>query len=113
MKEHRLGGGALNDLEDRQSKRNDELLTIDQPTSSRSTAAFPIRLNARWRVEFHRAQWVLSCLFNYRWRPRSFCVSRQGLLQCIREHSGQITPEALGNVQRLPEWHPDRTGGQP
>lgn len=67
--------------------------------------AFALVLNDKWAVEFDPLQWVLTQRRGDRWHPRSFCVTREGLLDCIRELVGDCDLDA---VHRLPEWHPDR-----
>jgi hypothetical protein len=42
------------------------------------------------------------------WKNRSYCVTREGLLCCIREYCGEVDAAALAIIQALPEWHPDR-----
>ena len=69
-------------------------------------------LNDRWRVVECPGgiQWILQ----YRsgptlWEGRYFCRSREGLLQCVREHAGEIGGDALVFLLRLPTW----IGGAP
>ena len=69
-------------------------------------------LNDRWRVVecADGIQWILQ----YRggpntWRDRYFCRSREGLIQCVREHAGEIGGDALVILLRLPMW----IGGAP
>ena len=76
-----------------------------------ASSGFPIAINAQWRVSFDRLQFILECRRGERWLGRSFCVTRQALLRCIREHCDQVDQAALPKVAALPEWHPDR--GEP
>ena len=42
------------------------------------------------------------------WHNRSYCVTREGLLRCIREYCGEVDIAALATIEALPRWHPDR-----
>lgn len=42
------------------------------------------------------------------WSNRAYCVTRAGLLRCVREYCGEIDVDALALLRALPEWHPDR-----
>ena len=83
-----------------------------------------IFLNDRWRVRLNDpAQWILE----YRegrpagagdgWRGKSFCTQRGTLLRDIRERiideRGEVDPEALSQVEALPEKFPYRTKPSP
>jgi hypothetical protein len=64
-----------------------------------------------WRVTAHPLQWMLERQNGEEWHPKSFCVTREALLRCVREKARSITPEALERLQRLPDWHLDRQEG--
>jgi hypothetical protein len=64
-----------------------------------------IELGNGWRVAYDPLQWMLQRYQGGRWRDRSFCCTRAGLLRCISEHCGEVD---VTEVMRLPEWHPDR-----
>jgi hypothetical protein len=65
-------------------------------------------LNHGWRIITckNSIQWVLQQRRGEqkRWRSRYFCRTRSGLIQCVREHAGQIDGDALATLLRLPEW---------
>jgi hypothetical protein len=63
------------------------------------------RLNGRWRVIACRGgiQWIVQTRRGPRWHNRYFCRTRDGLLQCAREHAGQIDGIALARLLRLPQ----------
>ena len=78
-----------------------------------------INFNDRWRVRLNdSAQWILE----YRagrpagagdgWRGKSYCTQRGTLLRDIRERiideGGEVGPEALRQVEALPEKFPYR-----
>jgi hypothetical protein len=63
------------------------------------------QLNTHWRVIYDPLQWILQHLRGGRWRDRSFCVTRRGLLRCIDENCGEAD---LSEILGFPEWHPDR-----
>lgn len=71
------------------------------------------QLNATWRVVDDPIQWILQRKKgnprkgNFGWCGRSFCTTREALLRRIREHCGEVEPEALAACQTLPDWHPD------
>jgi hypothetical protein len=65
-----------------------------------------IYLTDGWRVAYDPLQWILQRQQGGRWRDRSFCVTREGLRRCIRDHVGDEAD--ISAVLRLPEWHPDR-----
>ena len=71
------------------------------------------QLNERWRVVDDPLQWILQRKKggphekNSGWRNRSFCTTREGLLRCIRECSGEIDADALAELRRLPDNHSD------
>jgi len=75
-------------------------------------------LNSRWRVVDDPLQWILQVRRatarknDTGYQNRSYCVSRTGLLRCIREYcdpsneeDGPIDPEALAILEKLPELH--------
>ncbi len=74
---------------------------------------FPIILNGRWRVVDDPLQWILQ----YResdpserstgYKARSFCGSRGGLTQCIRDNCGDLCPGVLARIDLLPDLHED------
>jgi hypothetical protein len=76
-----------------------------QETSDRYPTIVPI--NRKWRVIGCAAgiQWILQTRRGERWDSRYFCRTRAGLMQCVREHVGEIDPVEL---LRLPERFPDR-----
>lgn len=65
----------------------------------------PAIINANWRVVFDPLQWVLQHREGRKWNPRFYCVSKTGLLRCIREYCGQAD---IRKIVQLPQWHPDR-----
>lgn len=65
----------------------------------------PLHLNEHWRVVFDPLQWILQKRQG-RWRDRCFCVTRVALLRCIREYCGAAD---ISEVERFPDWHPDRS----
>src|SRR5215510_14795096 len=65
-------------------------------------------INANWRVVQDKMQWVLQRKQGERWRDRSFCVTREALLRCIREQCGESADLSAANC--LPELHPSRDG---
>jgi hypothetical protein len=63
---------------------------------------------ARWRVVSDTLQWMLQHWKpGGEWKTRSYCVTREGLLRCVREY-GAADPEAQTKLDAFPEWHPDR-----
>ncbi len=67
-------------------------------------------LNEDWRVVFDPLQWILEKRQGSRWRARSFCVTKAGLLRCIAEYCGEAD---IAEVLNLPDWHPDRAAAEP
>ena len=71
------------------------------------------QLNENWRVVDDPLQWILQRrkgrprAKNSGWRNRSFCTTREGLLGCIREYSGEIDADAIAELQGLPDNHSD------
>jgi hypothetical protein len=73
-------------------------------------------LNSKWRVIecSGRIQWILQGRRGQRhgrprWEGRSYCSTREALLRCARLHAGDIAPDALVVLLRLPA----RIGGAP
>lgn len=70
-------------------------------------------LNSGWRVIACKTsiQWILQKRrgSSDRWRSRYFCRSRDGLIQCVREHAGEIDGVALVRLLQSPMW----IGGPP
>jgi hypothetical protein len=70
-----------------------------------------VRLNPDWRVIDDPLQWVLQCrrgnprAKNSGWESRFFLRTQSGLLAFVREHCGQVDPDALASLMTLPEWH--------
>jgi hypothetical protein len=66
-------------------------------------------LNARWRVITCRddMQWIVQRRHDRkgveRWDSESFCVTRDGLLRCIRERAGYCDWAALQFLSSLPD----------
>lgn len=64
-------------------------------------------LNGRWRVVLCKDgwQWVLQRKAQTKngWRSQSYCVTREGMLRCIRENVEEVDAEGLALVRRLPE----------
>ena len=60
------------------------------------------QLNSNWRVVDDPLQWILQRRKgnprkkNSGWRDRSFCTTREGLLQCVRESCGEVDGSAVG-----------------
>ena len=70
------------------------------------------RLNDRWRVVSCRdcIQWILQTRYSRKaggsaWTNRYYCRSREGLVSCCREYSGEISGDALVILLRLPAFH--------
>ena len=67
------------------------------------------QLNTNWRAVDDPLQWILQRRKgnprkkNSGWRNRSFCRTRDALLRCVREHCGEIDPEALATLKELPD----------
>ena len=72
------------------------------------------QLNEQWRVVDDPLQWILQRRKgnprkkNSGWKDRSFCTTRDGLLRCVREYCGEVDPNALADLQALPDHHADR-----
>ena len=112
MKDHRPTTGLSDDL-DRQSERNDQLSIADLDPRSRSTVAFPIRLNASRHIDYDPLQWILYRWYGERWYPRSYCCTATGLQLSVRELVGPVDNAASVALQNLPSWHPDRSEVRP
>jgi len=71
----------------------------------------PRQLNFGWRVTEDRLQWLLQHLdskpgkFTSRWKNRSFCRTREGLLRCVQEYCGFVDAGALEWILSLPDFH--------
>ena len=71
------------------------------------------QLNENWRVVDDPLQWILQRKKgsprekNSGWRNRSFCTTREGLLRCIRECSGEIDADAFAKLRGMPDNHSD------
>jgi hypothetical protein len=69
------------------------------------------QLNATWRVVDDPLQWRLQRkkgnprTKNAGWRDQSFCTTREGLLRCVHECSGNVVPAALAKLTALPHHH--------
>jgi len=74
-------------------------VTPPQPRSSGVVVDF-----GGWRVADTPLCWTVENLRGGKWRPRSYCRSREGLLRCVREHVG---PVALDVIPSLPDFHID------
>ncbi len=74
---------------------------------------FPITLNDHWRVVDDPLQWILEVRKGQAgkkstgYRARSFCASRTGLTQCIRDNCGDLYPGTLARIDLLPDLHQD------
>jgi hypothetical protein len=84
------------------------LQTPYPPEESSSYPAVAV-LNPKWRViECRgRGQWILQGRRGQRhgrprWEGRSFCSTREALVRCARLHAGDIAPDALVVLLRLP-----------
>ena len=92
---------------------------VDPPDAETAVSSikFPVALNSNWRVTNDRLQWRLEVRKgNQRWKAsgyqcRAFCVSRTGLLRCIREYCGEVYPPSVKLLEQLPDFHPDRREG--
>ena len=92
---------------------------VDPPHAETAVSSikFPLALNSNWRVTNDRLQWRLEVRKgNQRWkasgyRCRAFCVSRTGLLRCIREYCGEVYLPSVKLLEQLPDFHPDRREG--
>ena len=69
-----------------------------------------IALNDRWRVRLNDPlQWILERRQGRQsarrtgWVGSSFCATRRALIRNIREDCGEVDPEALCQVEALPE----------
>ncbi|MCP4316420.1 MAG: hypothetical protein GY789_10490 [Hyphomicrobiales bacterium] len=69
-------------------------------------------LNDRWRVTFDPLQWILEVrksrgdAKSTGWRGRRFCTTRTVLIRDVHELCGDVDPNALAVLERLPEKHP-------
>ena len=77
-----------------------------------------IALNKRWRVRLDNTlQWILerrrgrSTAKRTGWVARGFCATRRALIRNIKEDCGEVDPDALRQVEALPEKFPYRTAG--
>ena len=70
-----------------------------------SLNALPAVLNFGWRVMDDPLQWLLQHKQGGRWRNRSFCRTREGLLSCVREYCGIVDAKALKRLEALPDFH--------
>ena len=68
-------------------------------------------LNDHWRVIVCGAgiQWILQRRRGRtegqpRWDGRSFCRTRSGLLDSIRQHCGAVDSRGLSIIAQLPDW---------
>jgi len=88
-------------------KRSPATPMPDTPESSLLPAlnAFPTVLNSGWRVMDDPLQWLLQRKQGSRWRNRSFCRTREGLLRCVNDHCGIVDLEALNRLEALPDFH--------
>jgi len=66
---------------------------------------FPEVLNAGWQVVDDPLQWILQRMEGSRWRNRSFCRTREGLLRCVSKYCGVVDLEGLRRLEMLPEFH--------
>jgi hypothetical protein len=76
-----------------------------------AACAWPVVLNAQWRIVLDPLQCILQQKRGpRRWRDRSFCRSREGLLRAVRENIGyeNVDADALAEIRALPPWHADR-----
>lgn len=79
----------------------------------RSVDSPAVSLNARWRVKYDPLQWILEhrsrrpTARDSGFRGRSFCTTRGNLLECIREHCGEVDPAAMEIIRTLPPRHTD------
>jgi hypothetical protein len=70
-------------------------------------------LNRNWRVVDDPLQWILQRRKgnprkkNSGWQERSFCTTREGLMQCVREYCGEVDDKALAQLHALPDFHSD------
>jgi hypothetical protein len=82
------------------------------PAAAKNGPRVVAYLSRTWRLVKTRLQWILerrsteSGLKSTGWRARNFCISRAGLLRCIREFCGPVDADSLAAVRRLPEFHP-------
>ncbi len=86
---------------------------LDGAASSLTAVTFPITLNDRWRLVDDPSQWILEVRKGQAgkkatgYRARSFCASRTGLTQCIRDNCGDLYPGTLARIGLLPDLHQD------
>jgi hypothetical protein len=68
------------------------------------------RLNDRWRVTTDKLQWMLQHrrLGHDVWISRSWCRTRDGLLQCVKEHCDDVDPVSLATLRALPDYFIER-----
>jgi hypothetical protein len=64
------------------------------------------QLNDEWRVVYDPMQWLLQRREGSKWNNRSYCVTKDALLRCIREYCPKGVD--ITGVESFPEWHPDR-----
>lgn len=87
--------------------------------ASDNPVAFPIVLNDRWRVTDDPLQWILRTPQGKtrsgapKYRGQRFHRSRRSLIQSIAELCGPVDPNALAQVEALPEKHPSCSASQP
>ena len=66
-----------------------------------------VALNDHWRVSFDPLQWILARRVGQQWIARSFCVTREALLRCIKDYCPKDVD--LSSVHAFPDWHSDRS----
>ena len=96
------------------SPGNPTLETTTATPLAANAPAWPVMLNDRWRCVYDPLQWILEHRINTKdFRGSAFCWTRAALIRNIRERCGPVDPDALRQIQILPPFHPDRTGGTP
>jgi hypothetical protein len=111
---HRAAGEAKLQLPVREGRKHDcghPHAPLQAPGLAHPSLAFPIVLNASWRVVDDPLQWIVEerkgnpRSKNSGWRGRLFFRTREGLFGLLREYCGELGPSALASLMALPERH--------
>ena len=81
---------------------------VDLEIRCGAVTTFPMALHHDWRVAYDPLQWILQRRNGDRgrWDNRSYCITKAGLLRCIREDCPDTVD--ISAVEVFPSWHPDR-----
>jgi hypothetical protein len=87
---------------------NPSPVPVDLETASGAVTTYPVVLFGDWRVVYDPLQWILQRRNGDRgrWDNRNYCVTKAGLLRCVREYCPKGID--ISGVEGLPSWHPDR-----